>query len=73
MDEFIEEKLLGILDAVIERAETQRAEYREARDRLALGQLVAYCEVLHDFLDYFDIEEPIRRRIGEKPEERYLQ
>ena len=72
MDDLMEEKLFGILDAIAERAETQKAEYRETRDRLQLGQLVAYCEVLHDFLDYFDIDENIRGRIGEKPEERYL-
>ena len=72
MDDLMEEKLFGILDTIAERAETQKAEYRETRDRMQLGQLVAYCEVLHDFLDYFDIEENIRSRIGEKPEERYL-
>ncbi|HIT70258.1 MAG TPA: hypothetical protein IAC36_10190 [Candidatus Aphodomonas merdavium] len=72
MDELMEYKIFGILDAVIERAQESREAYAEARDRLELGKLVAYCDVLHDFLDYFDIEENVQRRIGERPEDRFL-
>ena len=73
MDDFLEEKLFGVLDSILERAETQKAVYADEQDRLQLGQLVAYCEVLHDFLDAFDFEEAVRARIGDAPEERYLQ
>ena len=73
MDDFLEEKLFGVIDSVLERAETQKAAYAEEQDPLRLGQLVAYCEVLHDFLDAFDFEQSVRERIGEAPEARYLQ
>ena len=73
MDDFLEEKLFGVLDSILERAETLKAAYAAEQDRLQLGQLVAYCEVLHDFLDAFDFEESVRARIGDAPEERYLQ
>ena len=72
MDELMAYKLFGILDAVIERAEECREVYAEEKDRLQLGRLVAYCDVLRDFLDYFDVEESIREHIGENPEERFL-
>ena len=73
MDDFLEEKLFGVLDSILERAETLKAAYAAEQDRLQLGQLVAYCEVLHDFLDAFDVEESVRARSGDAPEERYLQ
>ena len=73
MDDFLEEKLFGVLDSILERADAQNAAFAEEQDRLQLGQLVAYCEVLRDFLDAFDFEEAVRARIGDAPEERYLQ
>ena len=73
MDDFLEEKLFGVLDSILERADAQKAAFAEEQDRLQLGQLVAYGEVLREVLDAFDFEEAVRARIGDAPEERYLQ